>query len=131
MDEYLEPNKSYLRLLQEYKEYGSLCVGVDFDGTLHDYHKTGANYEQVRQLVRNLKSIGCTIVIWTAHPDLKYVENFCKENDIPQDGINTNGIKLNWESRKPFFSVLIDDRAGLAQVYQELSLLVKTVKKEI
>lgn len=128
MDEYLIPNKSFLRLLEEYKKYGSLAVGVDFDGTIHDYHKTGASYEMVRQLVRDLNSIGCKIYIWTAYKDLEYVKQFCINNNIPQDGINEGGIPLPWESKKPFFSVLLDDRAGLQQVYQELDLLIKTIK---
>jgi len=130
MDEFLKPNSSYLRLLKEYKKYGSLDIGVDFDGTIHDYHKTGASYEMVRQLIRDLYSIGCKIYIWTAYKDLSYVKHFCLENKIPQNGINEGGIPLPWESKKPFFSALLDDRAGLQQVYQELDLLVKTIKDE-
>lgn len=129
-DRYLTPNTSFLRLYDEYKKYGSLFVAYDFDDTVHDYHKTGSSYNDVKHLLRELKSIGCTLICWTAYKDHKYVENFLKENDIPCDGINTDGVKLDYESRKPFYSVLLDDRAGLAQVYQELSLLVELVKRE-
>lgn len=128
MDEYLVHNKSLYRLLNEYKKYGSLTIGFDFDGTVHDYHKTGATYENVKQLLRDLKEIGCKVICWTAYVDLSYVEQFLKDENIPCDGINTDGIPLNWESRKPFFSALLDDRAGLIQVYNELSILVKLVK---
>lgn len=130
IDEFLIPNASFLRLYDEFKKYGSLTIGVDFDGTLHDYHKTGATYEHVKHLLRELKSIGCTIICWTAYKDLTYVEQFLKEGDIPFDGINTDGIKLGWESKKPFFSATLDDRCGLIQVYQELSLLVELIKRE-
>lgn len=130
MDEYLVHNSSFERLLNEYKKYGSLVIGFDFDGTVHDYHKTGATYEYVRQLLRDLKEIGCKLICWTAYEDLNYVEQFLKKENIPCDGINTNGIPLNWESRKPFFSALLDDRAGLIQVYSELSLLVKIIKNK-
>ena len=119
-DEYLEEGKSRTRLINEYKKYGSLVVGFDFDGTVYDYHQTGASHENVRQLLRDLKEIGCKLICWTAQSDLVFVKNFLKENNIPFDGINTNGIPLNWESRKPFFSALLDDRAGLIQVYEEL-----------
>lgn len=119
-DEYLEEGKSRTRLINEYKKYGSLVVGFDFDGTVFDYHQTGASYENVRQLLRDLKEIGCKLICWTAQSDLEFVMNFLNENNIPFDGINTNGIPLNWESRKPFFSALLDDRAGLIQVYEEL-----------
>lgn len=129
-DQYLNDFSSFERLLTEYKIYGSLTIGVDFDGTIHDYHKTGESYEMVRQLVRDLKSINCKIIIWTAYKDLDFVVQFCKENDIPQDGVNVNGISLPWESRKPFFSALLDDRAGLMQVYNELNELYQTIKNE-
>jgi hypothetical protein len=130
MDEYLIPNSSFLRLYNEYKKYGSLVVGFDFDGTVHDYHKTGTSHEKVRQLLRDLKLIGCKLVCWTAYPDLEYVANFCKENNIPYDDINKGGIPLGWESAKPFFSVLLDDRAGLQQVYQELTLLINLINNK-
>ena len=129
MDEFLTTNSSYLRLYNEYIKYGSLTIGVDFDGTLYDYHKTGAKYEMVRQLVRDLVNINCKIVIWTANPDLVFVSEFCKENNIPFSGINEGSIPLQWESKKPFFSALLDDRAGLYQVYQELSLIITMFKK--
>ena len=130
MDEYLKPNSSFDRLLAEYRKYGGLYGAFDFDGTVHDYHKTGASHEQVRQLIRDLYSIGCKLDCWTAYPDHNYVITFLKENNIPYEKINSDGITLSWTSRKPFHSFLLDDRAGLQQVYQELSLLVNLIQKE-
>lgn len=129
-DEYLVKGASLKRLIDEYHKYGILYIGVDFDGTLHDYHKSGASYENVRQLVRDLKSIGCKIICWTAYKDLNYVAEFLKENNIPWDSINEGGIPLPWISKKPFFSALLDDRAGLKQVYNELSILVTIIRQE-
>lgn len=117
------------RLLDEYKKYGSLCIGFDFDGTVYDYHQTGASYEYVIELLRDLKELNCTLICWTAQKDLEFVEKFLTENEIRYDGINTDGINLGWDSRKPFFSALLDDRAGLKQVYDELRWLVKLFKK--
>ncbi len=127
-DEFLIPGSSFKRLLDEYNKYGSLCIGFDFDGTVHDYHKTGVTYPKVTELIRELKQIGCKIICWTAYHDIGYVEQYLRENDIPFDGINTDGIPLGWESRKPFFSALLDDRAGLFQAYTELKELVDHVK---
>ena len=127
-DEYLEVGKSRNRLIDEYAKYKSLCIGFDFDGTVHDQHQTGASYEQVRQLLRDLKQLSCKLICWTAYHDLIYVEEFLIDNNIPFDGINTDGISLRWESRKPFFSALLDDRAGLKQVYDELTELVNLYK---
>jgi hypothetical protein len=127
-DEFLQEGKSGTRLINEYEKYGSLTIGFDFDGTVYDYHETGATYEQVRQLLRDLKKINCKLICWTAQKDLPFVELFLNANNIPFDGINTNGIDLGWDSRKPFFSALLDDRAGLLQVYEELCDVVYFAK---
>lgn len=130
MDEFLVPNKSFLRLLEEYKKYGSLAIGVDFDSTLYDYHKKGTTYTMVIDLLKELQHIGCRIICWTAQKDLTFVDKYLTDNKIPFDGININGIELGWESRKPMYSALLDDRAGLIQVYTELKLLVEIINKK-
>lgn len=129
-DQYLDKDESYNRLEEEYRKYGSLVIGYDFDGTVHDYHKKGYTYIKVIELIRNLKQIGFTLICWTAYKDLDYVRNFLIENNIPFDTINEGGIVLPWESRKIFFSALLDDRAGLLQVYNELTTLTNKILKE-
>lgn len=128
IDEYLVRGANYHRLVREYHQYGYLVIGFDFDGTVHDYHNTGASYEMVRQLLRDLKSIDCKLICWTAHKDLNYVKEFLERNNIPCDSINEGGIPLPWKSKKPFFSALLDDRAGLIEIFDDLTALVRTVK---
>ena len=128
MDKYLRPGETFKRLLKEYEKYGSLVISCDFDGTIHDYHKEGEIYSDVKQLLRDLKSINCKIIIWTAYRDLVFVQKYCEDNNIPCDGVNSEGIPLPWYSRKPFFSALLDDRAGLISVYKDLRKLVETIK---
>lgn len=128
MDEFLEEYANAQRLIAEYNKHNSLVVAFDFDGTVHDYHKTGASHEMVIQLLRDLKSISCTLVCWTAYPDLEYVKQFCIDKQIPVDHINEGGIPLGWESKKPFFSALLDDRAGLLSAYKDLRILYNAVK---
>lgn len=131
IDRFLVPMSNLNRLVAEYKKYGSLTIGFDFDDTVHDFHKQGHSYEMVRQLLRDLKSIGCTLVCWTAHydPDV-YVPEFLTTNNIPFDYINEGSIPLKWESKKPFFSALLDDRAGLEQMYNDLTMLVHIINSE-
>lgn len=128
MDEYLKCGASYLRLKAEYEKHKSLVIGVDFDGTLYDFHKKGHTYDMVIKLVKDLKSIGCKIVIWTAQADHELVKAYLKDRDIPYDGINTDGVPLGYTTRKSFFNALLDDRCGLEQVYEELTLLVNSIK---
>lgn len=130
LDQYLEPGASRDRLIKEYDKHGSLTIGFDFDGTVHDYHKTGASYEMVRELLRELKEIGCKLICWTCYYNLGYVSNFLMENNIPFDGINVDGIPLSYATRKPFFNALLDDRAGLQQVYVDLKFVVAYAKNK-
>lgn len=128
MDEYLEEDKSYERLLFEYKKYGSLVIGYDFDNTVFDFHKKGNTYNQVIKLLQDLTEIGCICVCWTASPDELFIRNYCHINKIPLHYFNKSPIDLGWDSKKPYFNALLDDRAGLIQVYNELSKLVKEIK---
>lgn len=127
-DDFLVEGSSYNRLLAEYYKHGSLCIGFDFDSTVHDFHKKGYTYDMMKELLRDLKSIGCTLICWTAYKDHAYVIKYLEENNIPFDGVNIDGIPLPYETRKPFFNAILDDRAGLIQVYKDLKELVKVVK---
>jgi hydroxymethylpyrimidine pyrophosphatase-like HAD family hydrolase len=127
MDKYLQPNESLIRLTEEYKKYGSIVVAFDFDGTVYDFHKKGDTYPNVIELLRNLKSIGCYLICWTANEDSELVINYLTDNSIPFDAINENPPFFPSKARKIYHNVLLDDRAGLLQVYNELSTLYKTV----
>lgn len=130
MDPFLAPKANFERLYAEYKKYGAIVVGFDFDDTVHDFHQRGSSFPLVIKLLRDLKRQGNTLVCWTAHPNHEYVMKYLKEHDIPYDGLNHDGLKLPWASRKPFFSALLDDRAGLYSAYYDLKLLVDTIDIE-
>lgn len=129
-DPYLDADSAFFRLYNEYKKHGSLCIGFDFDGTVHDFHKTGATYPRMVELLRELKELNCVLICWSCFQDHEYIAKYLKDNDIPCDGINTNGINLPWQTRKPFFNALLDDRAGLKEVYWQLRSLVWAIKSE-
>ncbi len=133
MDKYLDPEVSYKRLYDEYKKYGSLIVAVDFDDTLYDFHKVGNSYEQMHQLVRELKEANCFIVIWTGNQDTKLVTSYLKHNKIPWNSINDEAPvskKMLGDNipRKVYANVYLDDRAGLVQVYNDLKRLLDEIK---
>lgn len=129
-DEYLVPNASFLRLLDEYKRYGSLVIAYDFDNTIYDFHKKGKSYIQVMQLLRDLKSIGCYMICFTANTDTPFIFDYLTENNIPFDSINENPPFFKCPERKIYFNAYLDDRAGLIQVYSELTLLLTLIKQQ-
>lgn len=130
MDEFLIPHANFKRLYEEYKKYGSLGIGVDFDNTIFDYHKKGYKYESVINLVIRAQELGNKIFIFTANPDHEKVKQHCKENGIVIEGINI-GLGLDWETSKPFYSILLDDRAGLISAYEDLLQLVSALEMEL
>lgn len=135
MDKYLKPNSAYERLWAEYNKYGSLIVAVDFDDTVYDFHKEGNSYEMVMQLVRDLKEINCYIIIWTGNQDIDFIKDYLSEHNIPYDSINDEAPvskKLLGDSipRKVYANVYLDDRAGLEQVYNDLTKLVNEVRSK-
>ena len=135
MDKYLKPNSAYERLWAEYNKYGSLIVAVDFDDTVYDFHKEGNSYERVMQLVRDLKEINCYIVIWTGNQDIDFIKDYLSKHNIPYDSINDEAPvskKLLGDSipRKVYANVYLDDRAGLEQVYNDLTKLVNEVRSK-
>lgn len=133
MDKYLVYDSAYDRLWAEYQKYGSLIVAVDYDDTLFDFHGTGNSYELVKQLVRDLHSIGCKIIIWSGSDNVDEMDKFLREQNVPWDLINEN-LQVNgkWasgkDSRKVYANVYIDDRAGLNQVYNDLRRLVENAR---
>lgn len=129
-DPYVKKKQNRKRLYKEYKEHGKLTIGYDFDGTVNDYHKEGFTFPKLKQLLRDLKDLDCQLICWTAYKDLDHVSYFLQKNLIPYDGINTHGIPLPWQSKKPFYSALLDDRAGLRSAYKDLKWLVKKLKKD-
>jgi len=128
MDEYLKPNSSFLRLLKEYNEHKSLVIAYDFDNTVYDFHKKGETYNDVVDLIRQLSKAGCYMICFTANKDWDLINNYLLLNDIPFDAINENPPFFNCDERKIYFNALLDDRAGLIQVYSELSLLLQVIE---
>lgn len=130
-DKFLNSNSAYERLVNEYNKHKVLVIGFDFDCTVHDYHKEGYSYQKCIELLKRLKTYGMTLICWTAYHDHEYVSTFLKEKGIDVDGINTDGVDLGYSSRKPFFNALLDDRAGLYQVYCDLMKLCDYIEDSI
>lgn len=127
---YLNPENTFQRLLDEYRKYGSIVVAVDFDNTLYDYHKTGLDCSEVIDLLQHLKSINCTIALWTASEEIDFIQKYCAENAIPVDLINENPPFFQSSSRKIYYNELLDDRSGMAESFHRLSRLYQTIKMD-
>lgn len=127
-DPYLKPTVNFERLLKEYHQYNGLVVAYDFDGTVYDYHNAGESYDAVIGLLRDLKDIGCELICFTAREEDHFVREYLEDNQIPFDRINENPGFFSCSARKIYYNAYLDDRAGLIQVFSELSMLVTRIK---
>ena len=122
------------RLIKEYETYGNLIIGFDFDNTIFDYHNKGGNYSKIISLLQDCKELGFTLCLYTLELNeerLKWKILYCKYYGIEPSYVNDSPILKG--HKKPFFNVLLDDRAGLESSYNILKAVVdyeKTLSRD-
>lgn len=126
------------RLLEEYKKYKHLIVAFDFDNTIFDYHNSGGDYSCVIDLLRRCTLHGFWLILFTSEEDIDKIREKqmkCLELGI---GILNNKRVLTPpyidspilpNSRKPYYNILLDDRAGLEESYEILKYVIDEINK--
>lgn len=114
------------RLLKEASQHNQkLIVAFDFDNTIFDYHNTGDDYSAMITLLKKCSDRGFIMVLFTANSDPKRFEfqkAFCEHYGIRVDYINESPVMPG--SRKPYYNILLDDRAGLYESYCVLNEVI-------
>lgn len=120
------------RLEKEFLEHGSLYVAFDYDNTVFDYHGKGFSFPAVKGLLRRCKNAGMKLILFTAKEcdtELAPIIADCKANGYEPDYINESPVM---KTIKPYYNILLDDRAGLGQSATILSnVLLKIERKEL
>lgn len=118
------------RLTREYLAHDhSLLVAFDFDNTVFDYHHEGGDYSCVINLLREAKSLGMKLILFTTENDdgkLAAKVDWCSARGIAPDYVNASPVFS--DSRKPYYNILLDDRAGLVAAYDQLSAVIEVIK---
>lgn len=125
MISFLSDRKCIDRLKKEYQEHQNLIIGYDFDNTVYDTHNQGLNVIPVIELLKKCSKAGFTMCLYTIPDRLHWKIAYVKELGIKLDYINESPIMPNTE--KPYFNILLDDRAGLSASYN----ILKTTLKEL
>lgn len=122
MDYYLNQDNSKQRLLKEWMKYNELIIAYDFDNTVFDYHGEGHNYNMVIDLLRKCRDVGAKFIVFTSKSESEYdfIKAYLVANDIPFDKINEDIIE-KFNGRKVYYNILLDDRAGLRDSFEQLS----------
>ena len=131
-DPYFDTNRCVLRLKKWYDGHKTLIVAFDWDDTCHDYHNKGYEYSQVMTLLKECSHLGFTLILFSTNEDDLKLESICEylqaEQGIKVHLINEGPIMQS--ARKPYYNVLLDDKAGLGQGYNTLRTVVNLIKQE-
>lgn len=130
-DHYMDNINVSERLVKEWMEHGSLIIAYDYDNTVFDYHGEGQDYSRVIKLLQECKQLGAYLYVFTSCGEEKYpaIESYLTTNNIPYDAINEAPANLPFKGRKPYYNVLLDDRAGLKSAYHALRLAMFRVRE--
>lgn len=130
-DYFLNEDNAYQRLVEEYRRYGNnFVIAYDFDSTIKDPHGKGRTCNNVIALLKKFEGKARFICFTARTPD-RYIETikYLGKNDIPCDKINEGFEGLSNGLQKPYYNVLLDDRAGLGEVYCILNRLYNEISK--
>lgn len=116
------------KLIDQYVEYGSLIIGLDFDFTVVDTNNDFKPYTDVVALVKRTQNlIDCDICIWTANKCESLVKQKLEEAEIGWDYYNESPV--NFGTAKPYFNILLDDNAGLDEAMKHLTMFLDRIER--
>ena len=82
----------------------------------------------VKDLIRKYKNYAYFIV-FTSSESNRYdeIKEILEKENLPYDSINEDAPFIPFKGRKVYYNILLDDRAGLNQTYNELLRLYNEV----
>lgn len=119
---WLSPNGDYYGLKGAVANFLHIQIA---DDTIYDYHQRGYTYDYVIGLLRKAKEIGFILCLYTVEPDpnkLQWKIDYCTNLGIEPDYVNKSPVMMR--TSKPFFNILLDDRAGLYGSYLALKEII-------
>ena len=117
------------RLHREWCKHGQLIVAVDFDDTVYGH---ASRHHRVQKVLQDCVKLNFHIVLFTAASSDRYhtMQNYLLDLGIEIASINRNPISLPYgHNGKPYYNILLDDRAGLACALDTLETVVGIVIK--
>lgn len=131
-DPYISRQECISRLEEEYRQHGSLMVAFDYDNTVFDYHHKGYTFPLMERLLQSCKECGLKLILFTAKEnkeDIIPILAYCKNRGYEPDYVNESPVM---NTIKPYYNILLDDRAGLGDAMIELhEVLIKIKKGEL
>lgn len=116
------------RLWEEYQKYRKLVIAFDFDNTIFDYHNSGLDVKDTIDLLKRCSEEDFIMVLFTSNEDekcLQWMKDYCLHFGIRVDYINESPIM---NTRKPYYNILLDDRAGLQEAADTLNSVLNLIE---
>jgi len=132
IDTFYDTKHCVERLYKEWVQHPKLIIACDFDDTIFDFHNRGQTHDDVVDLLKECKSLGFYVVLFSASKPERYpfMMEYCKNLGVEVDGINKNVIELPYGNNgKIYYNILLDDRAGLFQAVTILLMVIQKIKK--
>lgn len=130
-DFYMNYENCLERLKREFIQHGRLVVAFDFDNTVFDFHNEGHSYDEIIALLNRWRDYAYFICFSASTPDrYPLMKRYMFENMIPYDTINEGIEGLPNGEVKPYYNILLDDRAGLMESYSLLYDLIGDIENE-
>lgn len=127
-DRYMDEFECIKRLIKDYKTHNSLLVAFDFDSTVFDYLGYGDTFPFMESILKRAKKLGCKLILLTSNEGerLQEIIKYCDEHGYKPDYVNESPVM---NTRKPYYNILLDDRAGLKGAYDILSKTFNNIEK--
>ena len=117
----------YTRIKNDYNVHGKLIVAFDFDNTIYDFHKVGYKFPKVVELLLKCQDLGFDLILFSSCKDIDFMIKYCGTIGLTNMYINSSPVDSCSSPEKPYFNILLDDRAGLPFTYTLLSNLIEEV----
>ena len=122
LDPYTDEFKTADRLFKEWCLHGSIIIGVDFDDTIYDCHSNGFEFPHTVTTLKRAQQLGAQLCVWTANGDRELIQRTWDKLGLIYDCYNRSPIVFYKNQVKPYFNLLLDDRAGLSSALHILNL---------
>ena len=122
LDPYTDEFKAADRLFKEWCLHGAIIIGVDFDDTIYDCHSNGFEFPHTVTTLKRAQQLGAQLCVWTANGDRELVQRTWDKLGLIYNWYNRSPIVFHKNQVKPYFNLLLDDRAGLSSALHTLNL---------
>ena len=113
---YINTDKAFNDLLTTFDTNGKIVIGFNFDTIHFNDFGSGENYNQIIDLLIDLEKLGCELICYEIGTNNKdYVGKYLYKNNIFASFGVINNSNID---------VIVDNRCGLSQVFNELKSLV-------